>query len=58
MPYYLYACDKGCDVSLQETFHSIYENPVFLCSICQSPMVRIPQVASAHFKGNGWGQRP
>lgn len=54
MANYVYECDCGYRVSVA---HSIHEDINIVCSYCEKPLIRKPQVANIEFKGSGWASR-
>ena len=52
MPTYLYACECGDSIEIN---HSITEDPVISCALCDEPMKRkILKVGGVRFTGSGF----
>lgn len=54
MPVYVYQCGCGYREVVE---HSIHADVEIICTYCDKPLVRKPQVMSVEFKGTGWASR-
>lgn len=52
MPVYVYRC-VGCREK-QEVRHSMIEDPVICCGVCDGFCARVPQVAGISLRGKGF----
>ena len=52
MPYYEYQCPRCARRT--EVFHSIKEDPVQTCVVCNRPMERTISLSTFVLKGDGW----
>lgn len=55
MASYDYKCPKCKDVI--SVSHPISEDPVILCSTCESPRAKVFSAPAVSFKGTGWGHQ-
>lgn len=54
MPIYVYQCGCGYREVVE---HSIHADVEIICTYCDKPLVRKPQVMSVEFIGTGWASR-
>ena len=53
MPTYDYKCPK-CDI-IEERFHSMSDEPIFICHLCSERMVKcVGGGIGVHFTGSGF----